>query len=237
MGIGSQSVTPSAGASLTTKGDVLAYDTTVTRLAVGTDGQVLSADSGESTGLKWKADTSVAVTTKGDVQTWDTASQRLAVGANDTVLTADSAEATGLKWAAAAGGKDIQMTTSAITTADFSTSSATMTDVTNGTLTLSGLTSGKTYTIFTWMSYQMQQTVVSTKYATVSINGVEQTKIQNHTSVAKHALENIHGCETGVTGTTTCICKLRVQSDGTGTYQVRQNANSALIISILAIEE
>ncbi len=192
MGIGSQSITPSTSPSLTTKGDVLAYDTSTTRLAVGSNGQVLSSDSAEDTGLKW-----VSV----------------------------------------AGGKDIQMTTSAITTADFSTSSADMIDVTNGTLTLSGLTSDKTYTVFTWMSYQMQHTVVSTKYATTSINGVEQTKIQNHTSVARHDLETIHGCETGVTDTTTCICKLRVQSDGSGTYQVRMNNDSAFIISILAIEE
>lgn len=39
---------------LTTKGDIYTRNTTVgTRLPVGTDGQVLSADSGETTGLKW----------------------------------------------------------------------------------------------------------------------------------------------------------------------------------------
>lgn len=42
------------GASpLTTKGDVYTYDTGDARLAVGGDGQVLSADSAETTGLKW----------------------------------------------------------------------------------------------------------------------------------------------------------------------------------------
>jgi hypothetical protein len=38
---------------LTTKGDLLTYSTTDTRLGVGTNGQVLTADSAEATGLKW----------------------------------------------------------------------------------------------------------------------------------------------------------------------------------------
>jgi len=42
------------GASpLTTKGDVYTHDTADTRLPVGTDGQLLSADSTQTTGLKW----------------------------------------------------------------------------------------------------------------------------------------------------------------------------------------
>ena len=40
---------------LTTKGDVYTYSTTDARLAVGTDGHVLTADSGEATGVKWSA--------------------------------------------------------------------------------------------------------------------------------------------------------------------------------------
>jgi hypothetical protein len=40
---------------LTTKGDLFTYDTAFQRLAVGTNGQVLTADSGEATGLKWAA--------------------------------------------------------------------------------------------------------------------------------------------------------------------------------------
>jgi hypothetical protein len=40
---------------LTTKGDVLTYSSANARLAVGTDGQVLTADSTQATGLKWAA--------------------------------------------------------------------------------------------------------------------------------------------------------------------------------------
>ena len=45
----------------TTKGDLVSYSTTPERLPVGTDGQVLTADSTESTGLKWAASTFVGV--------------------------------------------------------------------------------------------------------------------------------------------------------------------------------
>lgn len=53
---GSAWVTKSGGASpLTTKGDLYTYSTTDARLAVGTNGYVLTADSAEATGLKWAA--------------------------------------------------------------------------------------------------------------------------------------------------------------------------------------
>jgi hypothetical protein len=89
------------------KGDLMvgtAADTAA-RLAVGTDGHLLTAASGEATGLIFALDpVTDAVTTKGDIVAATAADtlSRLGVGANDTVLTADSAEATGLKWAAPA---------------------------------------------------------------------------------------------------------------------------------------
>lgn len=66
--IGSSSTSP-----LTTKGDIYTYSTVDTRLPVGSDGTVLSASSGETTGLKWIAAggtgtvTSVSVTTANGV--------------------------------------------------------------------------------------------------------------------------------------------------------------------------
>lgn len=56
-GQGSQGPTGATGASattvVTTKGDLLTYNTTAARLGVGTDGQYLKADSAASTGLSW----------------------------------------------------------------------------------------------------------------------------------------------------------------------------------------
>ena len=45
---------PSSGSAspLTTKGDLYSFDTDNARLPIGTDGQILVADSNESTGLK-----------------------------------------------------------------------------------------------------------------------------------------------------------------------------------------
>lgn len=90
---------------LTTKGDVYTFSTVDARLAVGANGEVLSADSTAATGLKWiaAAGGSSPLTTKGDLYTFSTVNAALAVGADGKVLSADSTQATGLKWIAAGG--------------------------------------------------------------------------------------------------------------------------------------
>jgi len=92
------------------KGDVAvgsAADTGA-RLAVGSNGHVLTADSAETLGVKWAAPSSGfadPLTTKGDlIVRTASATTRQAVGSNGQVLTADSAETSGVKWATPAGG-------------------------------------------------------------------------------------------------------------------------------------
>lgn len=95
----------SVSSPLTTKGDI--YTRTASadaRLAVGANGKVLSADSAESTGLKWidAPAGSSPLTAKGDLYTRSaSADDNLAVGTDGQVLTADSAQTLGIKWAAA----------------------------------------------------------------------------------------------------------------------------------------
>jgi len=77
------------------------------RLAVGSNETRLVADSAQSTGLKYVADTTnYAIAAKGDLLVGTAADTlaALSVGTNGHTLVADSAQATGLKWAAPAGG-------------------------------------------------------------------------------------------------------------------------------------
>ena len=100
----------SADAIFDAKGDIPigTADNTSAKLSVGTNGQVLTADSTQPTGVKWATAGSGSVATdtifdaKGDlaVGTGSDAASKLSVGANNTVLMADSSQSTGAKWAA-----------------------------------------------------------------------------------------------------------------------------------------
>jgi hypothetical protein len=62
-GVGAQGAAGASGtAPLTTKGDVLTYSTTATRIGVGANNTVLTADSAEATGLKWATPSSGGMT-------------------------------------------------------------------------------------------------------------------------------------------------------------------------------
>lgn len=98
------------------KGDLVtatAADTPA-RLAVGTNEHRLVAASGETTGLKYVADTTnYAIAAKGDLLVGTAADtlQALSVGTNGHTLVADSSTSTGLKWEAASSGGMTQLAT------------------------------------------------------------------------------------------------------------------------------
>lgn len=95
--------------TLTTKGDlyVATASATTTRRAVGSDGQVLTADSAQADGIKWAAAPVDAgaqqrstLTTKGDlyVATASATTARQAVGTDGFGLVSDSTVTNGLAW-------------------------------------------------------------------------------------------------------------------------------------------
>lgn len=91
-----------ANSPLTAKGDLFTFSTGSAKLAVGSNGDTLVADSSTATGLKYQAPTvNTVIDAKGDLLAGTAADTlaALAVGSNGTVLTADSAAATGLAWA------------------------------------------------------------------------------------------------------------------------------------------
>lgn len=101
---------------LNTKGDILTYTNTLAKLGVGSNGQVLTADSSTATGLKWVTPSTPPsytppVTTKGDIFTFDTVPNKLPLGTNNQILSVDTSTATGLKWITPTGGYTSPLTT------------------------------------------------------------------------------------------------------------------------------
>jgi hypothetical protein len=110
------SVTGSGGGGLGAAGDLLAFDGNLNveiAFPVGTDDQILIADSAEDAGFKWAnnaAGFADPMTTRGDViiRNASNVTARLAVGANDYVLTSDG---TDISWEANSGGGASPLTT------------------------------------------------------------------------------------------------------------------------------
>ena len=81
----------------TTENDIIVRGVTEDeRLAVGTDGQLLTVVAGD---VAWaEPPVSTTLDTKGDIQTFTTENAKLAVGLDDQMIYADSTQPTGLRW-------------------------------------------------------------------------------------------------------------------------------------------
>ena len=92
---------------MTTKGDLIAAGTAgaAARLAIGTNGFALIADSTQTLGMTWAAVLVNPMTTLGDLIVGGAsgAPARLGVGTDTYVLTADSTQTDGMKWAPPGG--------------------------------------------------------------------------------------------------------------------------------------
>jgi hypothetical protein len=110
--------TPSGTPPVTTKGDLYGYDTDIARIPIGTNNQVLTADSTQALGLKW-ADPSFSdpMTARGDIifRNASNVTERLPKGAAGYVLTSDG---TDIAWAATAGRLAWELVTADDTIAD-----------------------------------------------------------------------------------------------------------------------
>jgi hypothetical protein len=102
-------VPTTANSPLTAKGDLFGYSTTQARVPIGTNGQVLTADSAETTGVKWATPAAAGMTnpmtTTGDTIYSSSGSTpaRLGIGTAGQVLAVNSG-ATAPEWTTVSSG-------------------------------------------------------------------------------------------------------------------------------------
>ena len=89
---------------LTTKGDLVSFDTGNVRFPIGVEGQVLTVDDAQPQNLKWTQP--IPFTAKGDLLSADAGiiNTVLPVGTDGQILQANSAVSVGMEWVTTGGG-------------------------------------------------------------------------------------------------------------------------------------
>lgn len=122
------------GSPLTTKGDLYGFSSSNARVPVGTDGQVLTADSTQTLGVKWDTNAAAGVSSLDSI----TGAVSLVAGSNVTI-TDNSPSSGDITIAATAGGGEINYTQITSSVNVTSTTEATPTTIISpGALTFSG---------------------------------------------------------------------------------------------------
>ena len=89
----------SLASPLTTKGDIWGYSTTDARVPVGSNGQVLTANSSDSRGVSLATPGTSTLTTKGDLLTRSSSALvRKGVGTDGYLLSSRSGDSSGIAW-------------------------------------------------------------------------------------------------------------------------------------------
>jgi hypothetical protein len=85
---------------LTSKGDIFINNgISNTRLPVGSNGTILTADSTQPNGLTWNSPNTIGFTNKGDILAYNGIAQTVVpVGENNTFLSSDSTVSSGISW-------------------------------------------------------------------------------------------------------------------------------------------
>ena len=207
---------PSAGATsvLTTKGDMVDYNTARQRFGIGSTGQVLTVAGALPTWATLTTADSV-LTTQGDVL-YESASglARLGFGTSGDVLTTKGTGANPVWETVSAGGATVE-TAERSQTGSFTTTSTSAVDVTSFTITKPSITDGKCFSFATFASYNDNSGVTNVFYLDDNGSTVATAMTQEDAESGGYANSNTSLVDLSVADGNTLKIQMHVTS-GTG---------------------